>query len=491
MRCWGLCVIGLVLAVPPTLFGQPSNAKPKAATPRIQRYWGQRWDQSLVTGHTLSWHAPGKPALLDERPLLDPPPVKWLIDRQAAPVAAASAWVEMHTGDRLPGQVVSHQAPAKKTESAALLVATTANVHQPFRDAEPISVALNSVRRIVWRPVAADYQPRTLWLRDGRSIGFRGLRWNQNGVEFLSATGRGSARWEELAEVHLAAPPDPWKLILDELRSLVNAPDRLLVQLESSSGLILTGSVADARPTSSGPQSRDLNWAVSLRPAWSGAPLWVRPLEVRQWRFFMASTVPLTRMRPTSAISRGLAAKGQRPWTINRSLCGAALAGAGPPVAWGVAVHGDSSLTFPAPPLPSTFVTDLALDAAAQGGGCLQGKIVLGGEPQQVLAAVLLAGKQRQATLGPLSVPAAAAPLTLRIEPSPPGAPADADPLDMRDFANWIEPRWELDPAALAELLQKPSGASREGEAPAEPRTTAPIATPSARREPRPPAPQR
>jgi hypothetical protein len=84
------------------------------------------------------------------------------------------AYVEMHTGDRLPGLTVDYHTGKEQPFFPLpqhLLVTPQQQLEPPRKpETTEIRVLLSSVRRIVWqRRSRQTYQPSTAFFRDGRS----------------------------------------------------------------------------------------------------------------------------------------------------------------------------------------------------------------------------------------------------------------------------------------------------------------------------------
>src|SRR5258706_6010492 len=136
-----------------------------------------------LTGEKLSdWHDKQAMPKLEAQPLLDPGnPVRWLRDRSLPQPALPMAYVEMHTGDRLPGVVVDYRTGKEQPFVPLpphLLITPQQQLEPPRKpETQDIPVVLSAVRRIVWqRRSRQAYQPGTAFFRDGRSVAYRPIR---------------------------------------------------------------------------------------------------------------------------------------------------------------------------------------------------------------------------------------------------------------------------------------------------------------------------
>jgi hypothetical protein len=130
---------------------------------------------------------------------------------------------------------------------------------------------------------------------------------------------------------------------------------------------------------------------------------------------------------------------------------------------WGFGVHAASQLEFPLPDSVVWFHTRLGLDYLARGGGCVTASIHLGSAATTpVFASNALIGSR--SVVDSRAIPLVAPPrplgrLILRVDPAHEGRPAGADPLDIRDCLDWLEPLVGLDPEALeSEVLRRSPG---------------------------------
>src|SRR4029079_3890072 len=94
-----------------------------------------------------------------------------------------------------------------------------------------------AVKRIVWQARdRARFQPGNLLLRDGRTLAFRAVRFDDGFVSALTADGTRKIPFNEIAEAHLPAA-DCWQRYLEELAVLSPQGTARLHQLETIDGL--------------------------------------------------------------------------------------------------------------------------------------------------------------------------------------------------------------------------------------------------------------
>jgi hypothetical protein len=116
-------------------------------------------------------------------------------------------------------------------------------------------------------------------------------------------------------------------------------------------------------------------------------------------------------------------------------------------------------LEFALPGCCRALGTELGLDALAGDGGCVEGKIFLGstrGRP--LFASGPVVGSTKVLNTGRLALnPSSGSParLILQVDAAHDRRPDGADPFDVRDTFDWLEPILELDPRQMqAEVLR-------------------------------------
>ncbi len=420
----------------PIAFAPPPND-----APLLRDYIAVTADGRMFSDDRLQWRSPNQLPLLGELDLCGELAARLLLSRVAAATAAAGAWVELHNGDFLPGQVERFTAAVDEAP-ACLQVRIPDWLEQPFRDAPPARVRMTWVRRIVRRRVADHYAPKTLWLADGRRLSWFAIRWAADSVTCLTDQGRSTHALSDIAELHLPRREDVWDTVLEELRELSSDVDAILVEAEIPDALRVTAAIKSARPFAPRPDAANEDWAVSLQPIWAVEPIWVRPMRVKRWRFFPARVVPLTRLHRIQGDAPSVRCRS------NSDLRGDVLCDAlDQPAPWGWACQAPAVLSFAAPPLPAQLVSGLALDGRMGDGGCVQGEIAWNdaAAPAAVRTAVLSGRGRRHDELGPIRLDEAVHSIHLRLNATPPDAPPGSDEGDLRDAANWLSPRVELD----------------------------------------------
>ncbi len=422
-------------------------------------------DGSKIEGNNLhDWHTTESMPRLDGRALLEPAnPMRWLVDRALTPAPIPEAYVETTSGDRLPGEVLFHVAAGTTlyeplpAHFAVRPAAGALRVEQSTSDDPRVRVLARFVRRIVWQRRDVDrYEPGTLFYRDGRKVAFRAARFSDDSVQLLLADGQARASFREIAELHLPQP-DFWGDYFDELSVLSPQGNSLLMQVETTGGVIATTSLSRFTANVQGNPADSSRWRHGFQPAWSLDVLWVIGGDVSVRRVFSAHQVPLSRVPPSSVEQQSLLAGAAWPWQANRGVQGGVLRGGKDECGWGLGVHALCRLTYPLPPMVESFRSRVGLERSVGTGGCIRARVLQGEakEPRSLYQSDFLVGSENTADTGNLVLEGDGGPLVLEIDPAHEGRPDGADPLDIRDSAGWFDPLLVLETDALRAELER------------------------------------
>ncbi|HVK79855.1 MAG TPA: NPCBM/NEW2 domain-containing protein, partial [Verrucomicrobiae bacterium] len=437
-----------------------------AAAQKPARFAALLSNGERLEGQRLThWHNNGANPLLDGKPLLDPgKPLRWLRDRAQLPGPAPRAFLEMHSGDRLPGVVVDY-VPANSdlydAQLAHFRVRPEIELRPPTKNRDPhVRVVANFVRRVVWQKRDRhEFEPNTVFYRDGRALPFRAVRFGPSYVNVLLAEGNRRIAFAEMAEIHLAAT-DPWQAYFDELAALAaDDLDARLYQLETTDGLVLTGSY-QRRQTSAFGNDQDFDrWVHGLQPAWSLDVVYVPTTNIWARRMWRTNEVPLSRIWPSQIVTRSpLSATGRAP-RVNTNVEGGPLRSGTLDFGWGYGVHAHTELTFALPLGVRALRGSVALDRSAGKGGCVRARVYANDITTAPLwESPFLVGSETVADLGTIALVGPAQgqkALVLQVDAAHTGRPANADPLDVRDMTDWLDPWLELDPDVVRAEVAK------------------------------------
>ncbi len=446
-------------------------ASPSAADDR--RFIALFSSGEIVHGRDLrSWHGPsGRPAL-DERPLFEAAnPVRWIIDSTLSPAQLPPAFVELHGGDRIPGRVVSYRRGNESPYEQQLpyvLVEPTEPLNGPEGGPEgprrsTLRVSVRWARRVVWERRGSDvYRPGTLYFRDRRAQRFRSLRWGETAVRLLladvDAAGTLEVPFADIAELHLPAI-DSWDAACEQLAMLDPEGRAGLFQLETEGGLRVTGSLERFLARSNGGENDPKSWLHGVAPAWSPDAVWVRHRQIRVRRYFQPGELPLTLLEPVSTDDRHVFGSSWS-WQRDRGTQGEPLRAGGLERGFGIGVHAPARLEIELPAIAASFRSLVAIDDSSGGGGCARALLAIGsadvasGAPckdQPLFKSPLLIGSRKIVDTGwhdLVRVPGARSGtqnLVLFADSADSETPLGADPFDIRDAVDWIEPTLRID----------------------------------------------
>jgi len=147
---------------------------------------------------------------------------------------------------------------------------------------------------------------------------------------------------------------------------------------------------------------------------------------------------------------------GSWPAQVNRSVQGGPLASGGSQYGWGFGVQARTELEFDLPPFARSLRSRAGLDRAAGTGGCARALITAGSE--SLFRSDLLIGSGSVADTGtlPLRSGGGFTQVLFIADMAHADRPPGADPLDIRDSLDWLEPEVELDAALLKqEVLRR------------------------------------
>lgn len=454
-RRW--CLAASLLVIVGCFFGNSARA---------DRYWVERRSGDTFTGDKLrEFHDEDGPRLDDERFFDGDQPVRVLRDTSLSPQTPAM-FVELATGDRLAGKVVAANLGGVDVDH--LLVGETLHSGQ-------VRVRLDWVRRICAkrRPLRI-FTPGFVELADGRQLSARSIRWEPDGVKLLTDDGIVAARYEKISELHSTQdvawlPPLPGAALLDVespvvLRMLTGqgeiftVPRTMLREMKSSD--------YDRRGFFAVRRRRPTRYAVpqlATRPLWSLDTILLDPQSTAFATWLDANELPLS-LLPVVDVQekRGVH---HLPWQLQRSVLGEPLQSGDAVAELGIGMHSFTRLAFQLSPHAQSFTTRVGFHEAAHDGGCVHLRIWRDkavGSP--LWEKQFFRGSDGLQQVGPLDI-AGAARLILEVDFADADRPRGADPLDIRDWIDWLSPivtidadRAKTDSSQLAQLVPELNG---------------------------------
>jgi hypothetical protein len=426
------------------------------------RYTGEWTDGSRRSGEEVGpWHQPESSPRLGGRPLFSGAPIRWLVDHSVPSADPPRAMVELVGGDCLPGRVVGGRTGDESLAQRLaphLLVVPYARLDWPSGPSRPqIRVRIDSVRRIVWKPLTDRYQPGTLVFRDGRRMDFRSVRLTERSIRLLREEGIREVALSDTAEIHFPEV-DPWQAYFAQLAELCPDGTARIGTWETGDGLRATASWDRFQPSSYGSHEDPGSWYQVIQPAWSLDPFWLRHRGIRLRCYFMPHEVPLSRIDPIAVRQRSDLG-GAWQWRVDRNVQGGPLVSGGAPYGWGFGVHAGNELEFLLPGCARSFRARLGLDELAGDGGCVEAKVFVGStRAKPLFASPVVVGSGKVHNTGRLSVQTSSGGpgrLILEVDAAHDRRPEGADPFDLRDTFDWLEPIVELDARQLREEVAR------------------------------------
>jgi len=349
--------------------------------------------------------------------------------------------VELVNGDVLGGVVYAGVLgdPQGNKAPRIMIASGAASDRHPRRgEVGGLAVHWPSVRRVVLVPGPSQpVAPGHVRLRDGRRLAAQAVRLSQTGITALTDDGVRRIPFDRLGEVHLPRRGAAEAVVADGVWWRGD-PDNPVVRVLTTDGARLTFAFSMARA---------YGGTVLVRPRWAGRAIHLDMRSAVWITFRRGDEVPLSLLEARTLKTRTLLH--HWPWRRNRSVRGTDLR-CGPIAAeLGVGTHSYCQVAFDLPAGARTFTTWVGLDRSAGLGGCASCSVyrdAVAGRP--LWQGRFMRGSRAPVRVGEVSI-AGAKRLVLVTDFGHEGRPAGADPLDIRDFVNWVMPVVKVDPASV------------------------------------------
>lgn len=412
-----------------------------------QRIVGDRLDQI---------HTPAE-AYLGEQALFNADnPVRRLRDTQQ-PVRRRGMLLEMTNGDVLPGWLTTWSAQQADGSALAQFTVAVGESHAASDLASGmVAVRADCVRRVYLADVApTPYTPRLVIAQDGRRAVARGLRFTSNAVHALTETGVLEISFADLRELHLPTNNDTQDVLRDGVWSDGEASSPV-VRLMTTNGAEITycASMAVLIPGEHWRRDPPAPDRLAIRPSWSLDTLHVNLAAMASLHFRAPTEVPLS-LLPAEVLEQRSILHAW-PWRRNANVRGGRLQSGLLSSELGVGMHSYSAVAFTLPPGAREFRSWVGLDTAVGNGGCVRCRVLRDNLDGELLwESPLLRGGTEPLQVGPLNVQDAAR-LVLVVDFAHEERPPDADPWDVRDEVNWIDPLVTIDGGSLPSPESEP-----------------------------------
>lgn len=381
--------------------------------------------------------------MIDRMRLL--PPIK---------VGLPTTSVELFGGDRIVGKVLGGgTGTAASGGGKHLLVSrmgfSVIPTHQGQKNTtNHARVRLHWIRRIVWLSNAIHrYSPKVIFLRDGSQLPFDAIRWGEDNISILQSEGTRRIPYSEIAELHLPER-DSWTVYCEQLAALGCQPQDKLLRLDFKDGSRVTITAERFSPFSIAASAEPNEWSHLVHPAWclDGLAAPHRLIGLRSW--LPVTQVPLFSPRSPSSATSEL-----WPWLVDRNVQGGPMISGGRQYRWGFGVHADNVLQFQMPKFATGFRTEVGLDQIVRNKGCARGLIQIRDQKgvKKLYRSPLLIGSESVLNTKNLTLPRFDGPAHLELiaDSAARDRTAGADPLNIRDMVDWLEPTVLLDSTKL------------------------------------------
>lgn len=450
---------------PPKLV-QARRAQPLASRASSPGYHARSYRAVLANGQVVygssisDWGHSGRRATLGGVWLFNPAnPVSWIRSAAGGTGLPEGPYVEFAGGDLLPCNFRGYRSGKENPASPQLphlQVQPAVDMWKPgSKGGRQVRILTRWLRRVVFSSRSSPpLSPGTIFYADGSSERFRSMRWGRSGVRLLLDSGVETISFNRIAELHLL-PIDPWDAYFEQLALLLPDLSGRLVRVETIDGAVLSTSDARFRVGDVGHQSNPRQWWHVVQPAWSLDALWVKYSTVASRIYSRPEEVSLASFRPLRVREKRMIGGGGR-WIEDRSVLGNSLVSGGVESARGFGVRAFCEMEFALSDCVAAFQTRVGIDRRAREGGCASARVLLRDFPSlketKLYQSEVLLGSGRLFDTGRINLAAARgrqARLVLLADPEMERTPAGADPLDIRDFVDWIEPRLTLDTNGL------------------------------------------
>jgi hypothetical protein len=265
-----------------------------------------------------------------------------------------------------------------------------------------------------------------LWLTNGRLLRPRSVRWRGTSFRILSEAGVTTLPLSDLQEWQ--APPSP-------ISRGTDAGTGHMVRLQMANGAVLTCPESRLK--------RGTGDAILIQPFWAKQAIRVSSAQIVSMSYWALDELPLSTL-PMAQIEQNSYSGFLWPWRRDQNARGKPLRSGKMIVAMGFSAHSYSVIEAVLPATAERFSCWVGLDPVVGDGGCVkcsirsnsvdgellwQSGFIQGGDPPVRIDGLPLAGVER---------------LVFVTDFGHEGRPEGADPFDIRDAVNWMEPLVKL-----------------------------------------------
>jgi len=362
------------------------------------------------------------------------------------------AYIDLYGGDRIAGDITRYKPAASGNGPGGLWVEAITRNAKAGRGG--VLVSLPWVKRVVWKPTVQKFSPNTVYTRDGKQFSFQTIKWQEYGIRFLTTGENGGVQFipfRNIAELHLAER-DSWDVYLDILALFDVKPETRLLQIELEDGSRLTTSETTFTGFLATRGYSSDRWVHTLRVVWCRDKIVFQNRGSQVTEVFTPSQVPLARVSTHALVVSSWG------WRRNKELTGNLLGHDGSLGVFGIATHAKCVLAFDIPAYATSFHSEIAMAPQAGTGGCVKASVQLQKNHRVTVLyeSPQITGNSSPVHTGNLDISGQApCQLILTTDPANNALSGNADPINIRDFLNWLEPTLVLDKKKLFEEIAK------------------------------------
>jgi hypothetical protein len=357
-------------------------------------------------------------------------------------------YIRLANGDLLPGSLIGLLPEDEERGLEKRLLIQMSSPCSGFRsNNSEMPVRIDHVAAIVSGVAKdADLPPGTMELKDGTRLTVKSVRWGEDGLKLLTSDGLKRVGFDEI-DSYKPASVDRWRALQEDASIRSPKADDRLVQFHLTNGARLTGKrmlLIEVDPH-----------ILSIQPAWaySGIRFDTRRNVVSR-SFRTSNELPLS-LFPATSLKQQSATGFQWSWAQNQSLRGDELACNELRAGFGFATHSYSEIVVELPPEAHQFTSWVGMDRAVGKGGCVTCAVYgdeRGGAP--IWKSDFIRGGEEPVRIPPLDV-SAFKQLILVTDFGHDDRPAGADPLDIRDELDWLNPTVTLKQSPQVETTKR------------------------------------
>ena len=399
------------------------------------------------TSNTYSWSGNTNAPSIGGEPLLrDPKTIRYVRELHRG-ISNFGGYIQMANGDVLPG-LPAAILPADQEFSLPrrLLALMTAPCRSYRSNSSEMVVRLERVAAIVPSKEAEKVlNPGTVLLRDGTPIEYKSARWGDDGLKLLTKTGIKRVPFADLAG-YRAKNIDYWKAMQEDASMPSPDPNDRLIQFRLTNGAILTG-------------KRMLlvelgTELMGIQPSWAFTGIRFSTKNDVVGRSLRNINETYLSMMPSTTLAQKSYTGFLWPWQKDRDVRGQELQTGQLRASNGFGTHAYSEIKVALPPGANTLDTWVGLTESVGSGGCVECSIYgdeIKGHP--IWQSTHLRGDDAPKRITSLDV-SQHQHLILVTDYGHEKRPPGADPLDIRDEVNWLQPIITGDVSTMESVFQ-------------------------------------